>query len=485
MNSDKDNLFIDKNILVFGLGKSGLSSLKKLAGNCKSIAALDNNTDFTLPEDYIKLSEDNKIKFFIGSSENFVNKLLDKTDLIIISPGISMSLPLIKNALRKKIKIWSELELAWTFMNSNQRKNTIAITGTNGKTTVTKLIGKILNDFGLNALACGNIGNPLIDTLKIKEFSQDIETDEKEYSDNIIRVIEVSSFQLENTYTFKPHVAIILNITNDHIDRHDSMAKYSRIKFKISKNQDPADFFIVNADDKNTIKLLKSIDLDKELKSNLLRFSLDVKKSVEIFYQNEEVHYCLKDLKGSISIKVRNLIGAHNISNIMSAVGAAKLFGADDLSISESVKNFTGLPHRLEYIGTINGVKCFNDSKATNPDAVIKALEHFPKEVTLILGGLDKGMDFKSLVPIVNKKVLNLILIGSSKELLYKIFSETPHNYMIYKAATLAEAVSRGMEVTKNNNTFLLSPACASMDMFKDYKDRGNQFKRIILSQTK
>lgn len=485
MNSDKDNLFIDKNILVFGLGKSGLSSLKKLAGNCKSIAALDNNADFTLPEDYIKLSKNNKIKFFIGSSENFVNKLLDKTDLIIKSPGISMSLPLIKNALRKKIKIWSEPELAWTFMNDNQRKNTIAVTGTNGKTTVTKLIGKILNDFGLNALTCGNIGNPLIDTLKIKEFSQDIGTNENEYSDNIIRVIEVSSFQLENTYTFRPHVAIILNITNDHIDRHDSMAKYSCIKFKISKNQDLTDFLIVNADDKNTIKLLKSIDLDKELKSNLLRFSVDVKKSVEIFYQNEEVHYCFKDLKGSIPIKARNLIGAHNISNIMSAVGAAKLFNADDLSISESVKNFTGLPHRLEYIGTINGVKCFNDSKATNPDAVIKALEHFPKEVTLILGGLNKGMDFKSLVPIVNKKVLNLILIGSSKELLYKIFSETPHNYMIYKAATLEEAVSRGMEVTKNNNTFLLSPACASMDMFKDYKDRGNQFKRIILSQTK
>ena len=485
MNLNSYNFFIDKNILVFGLGKSGLSSLKKLAGNCKSISALDNNPDFIMPEEYLKLTENAKIKFFIGSSENSIDQLLSRTELIIVSPGISMNTPIIKNALKKKIKIWSELELAWHFMTESQKKNTIAITGTNGKTTVTTLIGRILNDFGLDAITCGNIGNPLIDTLKIKEFYQGIEYDEKEYSDNAIRVIEVSSFQLENTYAFKPHVAVILNITNDHIDRHDSMDKYSYLKFKISKNQGPGDFLIVNADDGNMEKLLKNIVLGKELRSVLLKFSLDVKKSTELFYKNDEVHYSFKDFKGSISIKERNLIGAHNILNILSAAGAAKLFHVNDSSISESVKNFTALPHRLEFIGEVNGIKCYDDSKATNPDAVIKALEHFQKEVTLILGGLDKGMDFESLIPIVNEKVLNLILIGSSKELLYKIFSKTPHDYLIFKASTLDEAVSKGMEVTKINNAFLLSPACASMDMFKDYKDRGNQFKRIILSRKK
>ena len=485
MNDQKSTLLIDKNILVFGLGRSGLSVLKKLAGKCKNIAALDNNPDFVLADDDINLSENTKIKFFIGSSENTINQLLEKTDLIIMSPGVSMNLPIVKNALRKKIKIWSELELAWHFMNDLQRKNTVAITGTNGKTTVTTLIGKILNDFGLETLTCGNIGNPLIDTLKIKEFSQDIENDEKGCSDNTIRVIEVSSFQLENIYTFSPHIAIILNITNDHIDRHDSMAKYSQIKFKISKNQSIDDFLIVNADDLNTINFLKTLKPDKDLKSNLLRLSLDAKKSAEIFFQNEEVHYMYKEFNGSIDIKARSLIGAHNILNIMSAVGAAKLFHVDDLSISESVKNFTALPHRLEYIGMVNGIKCFNDSKATNPDATVKALSYFQKEVTLILGGLDKGMDFKSLIPMVKKKVLNLILIGSSKELLNKIFSQTPHKYLIYEADTLMEAVSLGMEVTKVNDTFLLSPACASMDMFKDYKDRGNQFKSFVLSHKK
>jgi len=485
MNSDKNNLFANKNILIFGLGKSGLSSLKKLASCCKSICALDNNPSFVLPEDFKKLSEDAGIKFFIGSDENSMGNILDNTDLIIVSPGISMSIPLLKEAVRKKIKIWSELELAWAFMSENQRRNTVAITGTNGKTTVTTLIEKILNDSGLDSIACGNIGKPLIDTLIIKKNLEDSQTDKEEYSDNLIRVIEVSSFQLENTYSFNPHVAIILNITNDHIDRHDSMAKYARIKFKISENQSQMDFLVVNDDDNNTAKFLRKFDVKKEIKSKILRFGLDTEKYFEVAFCNEEIHYSFNNISGCIPINGRNLIGRHNIANIMSAVAAAKIFGVEDLSISKSVIKFLPLHHRLEYLGTINGVKCFNDSKATNPDAVIKALEHFQKEVTLILGGLDKGMDFKILIPAVKKKVLNLILIGASRELLFKTFSETPHDYMIFKADTFEEAVSTGMEVTKANNTFLLSPACASMDMFKDYKDRGEQFKRMVLSQKK
>jgi len=485
MNSDNNNLFGDKNILIFGLGKSGLSSLKKLAGCCKSICALDNNPRLVLPEDFKKLSEAAEIKFFMGSSEKSLNKILDNTDLIIVSPGISMSMPLLKKAVRKKIKIWSELELAWAFMSDNQKKNTIAITGTNGKTTVTTLIEKILNDCGLNSVACGNIGKPLVDTLSVNEFSEDAQVNNEEYLDNLIRVIEVSSFQLENTYSFNPHVGIILNITNDHIDRHDSMAKYARIKFKISQNQTPMDFLIVNDDDKNTSKFLKKFDFKKEIKSKILRFGFDPKKSFEIAFSNEDIHYRFNNVYGHIPINGRNLIGRHNIGNIMSAVAAVKIFGAEDKLISKSVINFVPLHHRLEYFGTINGVKCFNDSKATNPDAVIKALEHFQKEVTLILGGLDKGMDFNTLIPAVKDKVLNLILIGASRELLFKIFSEIQHEYMIFKADSLEEAVSKGMEITKVNNIFLLSPACASMDMFKDYKDRGDQFKKIVLSHKK
>lgn len=483
MDSNKSNFFNDKNILVFGLGKSGLSALDKLSVISKSISAVDNNPNFILPEEYSKLSENDNINFFIGSSDDLISKLLSDTDLIILSPGVSMNLPFIKKAVRKKIKIWSELELAWYFMDENQKQKTIAITGTNGKTTVTSLIGKILNDFGLKAQTCGNIGNPLLNTLKIKSYLNSKYLNEARYADDLIRVMEVSSFQLENTYAFNPHVAIILNITNDHIDRHKSMANYANIKFKISQNQTEDDYLIVNTDDICILKFLKKANFQKELKSDLIRFSLTGKKADEIYYKNEKIKYCFGGFTGNISIKGMNLIGNHNISNVMSAVGAVKIFNTDDLSIENSVKSFTALPHRLEYIGRINSIKCFNDSKATNPDATIKALEHFKKEVTLILGGLDKGMDFKSMISVLNKKVLNLILIGSCKESLYKTFSESPHDYKTYKVTTLEEAVNKGFEITEKNNSFLLSPACASMDMFKDYKDRGEQFKKLVLAR--
>ncbi|MCL5772114.1 MAG: UDP-N-acetylmuramoyl-L-alanine--D-glutamate ligase [Actinobacteria bacterium] len=484
-NLNKTNFFNGKNILIFGLGRSGLSTLNKLSTICKKILAVDNNPDFILPEEYKKLTEYDNIKFFISDNKDLINKLLKDINLIILSPGISMAAPLIRSAIRKKIEIWSELELAWFFLNENQRKNTIAITGTNGKTTVTSLIAKILNDFNLKAEPCGNIGNPLINTIDTDNSLNNKNLINYTKQENLIRVIEVSSFQLENIYDFNPHVALILNITNDHIDRHKSMTDYSKIKFKIFKNQSSSDFLIINSDDKNINKFFKKSDFINEIKPDLIKFSLNHKEDIEIYYENEIIHYLVNGLEGKISIKDRNLIGNHNILNIMGAIAAAKIFNVDDESISKSIKNFNPLPHRLEYVGVINGIKCFNDSKSTNPDATIKALDSFKKEVTLILGGLDKGMNFKSLIPVLNKKVLNLILIGSCKDKLYELFFKNPHDYKIYKALTFEEAVNKGFEVTNKNHSFLLSPACASMDMFKDYKDRGNQFKKIVLSYKK
>ncbi|MCE5330006.1 UDP-N-acetylmuramoyl-L-alanine--D-glutamate ligase [bacterium] len=481
-NLDKNNFFKEKNILVFGLGKSGLSVLDKLALISKSLIAVDNNRNFILPEEYAKLTESNKIKFFTGNTDDSKDELLHGINLIVISPGISMDLPLMKKAIRKKIEIWSELELAWYFMDTNQRKKTIAVTGTNGKTTVTSLIGKILKDFGLNAETCGNIGNPLIDTLQLKSYTNNENINETKINADPIRVIEVSSFQLENSHLFNPHVAIILNITNDHIDRHKSIGNYSKLKFKIAENQTESDFLIINYDDNFILKYLNKNSNMKELKSNLVRFSLNDKKITEIYYKNGQISYNFSGFTGQVSVKDINLIGLHNISNVMSAVGAAKIFNVSNKSIAYSVKKFIPLPHRLEYIGEINGIRCFNDSKATNPDATIKALEHFKKEVTLILGGLDKGMNFKSLIPVLNKKVRNLILIGSCKDLLYNVFSETVHDYEIFKAVTLNEAVGKAFNVTGKGDVFLLSPSCASMDMFKDYKDRGEQFKKLVLS---
>ncbi|MCL4416251.1 MAG: UDP-N-acetylmuramoyl-L-alanine--D-glutamate ligase [Actinobacteria bacterium] len=487
MEIDKNRFFKDKNVLVLGLGRSGLSVLDKLTPISKNLIAADDNKNFILPEEYSGLADNNKIKFFIGNTKDLEEDLLYRIDIIIVSPGVSMDLPLIKKAIRKKIEIWSELELAWHFMDAKQRENTIAVTGTNGKTTVTALIGKILQDYGLKTETCGNIGNPLLNTLQItgclnnKKDASEIKKNE----DDTIRVIEVSSFQLENSHLFNPHVAIILNITNDHIDRHKSMENYSRLKFKISGNQAKNDYLIVNCDDKHIAKYLNNINTMVKIKSRLIRVSLDDSKGTEIFHKKEQIIYDFLGLSGKVSIKGTNLIGLHNISNIMSAVGAVKIFNIDDLSISDSIRKFLPLPHRLEYCGEINEIRCFNDSKATNPDATIKALEYFKKEVTLILGGLDKGMNFRSLIPILNKKVLNLILIGSCKETLFNIFSETAHDYKIFKAITLDEAVDKAFKVTEKGNVFLLSPACASMDMFKDYKERGEQFKKLVLSINK
>lgn len=480
MSLNRNNFFKDKNILIFGLGKSGLSVLDKLALISKNLIALDNNDDFNLPEEYMKLAGSSKIKFFKGNIDDLKDKLLQETNLIVVSPGISMDVPLLKEAARRKIGIWSELELAWHFMDMNQRKRTIAVTGTNGKTTVTSLIGKILNDSGLDAKTCGNIGNPLIDTLLLDSYTNNANAKKAKINEDLIRVIEVSSFQLENSCLFKPHVAIVLNITNDHIDRHKSMENYSKLKFKITQNQDESDFFIINNDDKFIIKYLKKIY--QSIKPNLVRFTLNSKQPTEIYYENGKIIYGFSDFEGQVSIKNIGLIGHHNISNIMSAVAAAKIFDVDDESISDSVKKFIPLPHRLEHIGQINGIRCFNDSKATNPDATIKALEYFKKEVTLILGGLDKGMDFKSLIPVLNKKVCKLILIGSCKDLLFDVFSAAAHDYEIFKAVTLNEAVAKAFDVTEKGNVLLLSPSCASMDMFKDYKDRGEQFKKMVMS---
>lgn len=481
INNIKDFLK-DKNILIYGLGKSGLSSLKKIYSYCNKIFAIDDNPNFVLPEIYKELADYDNIKFFIGNKNYLYSKLLKETSVIILSPGISMAAPLIKSAIRRKILILSELELAWNFLNENDKKNTIAVTGTNGKTTVTTLISKMLSDFGLNCVACGNIGNPLIETIKTQEFNLEENKKDNFNKEDLIRVIEVSSFQLENIVNFNPHIAIILNITNDHIDRHKSMIKYSKIKFKIFENQTENDFLVINFDDKYINKFFKRLDFLNNVKSNLIKFGLNYKDNKEIYYKDNQIFYNINGSIGKISIKDRNLIGNHNILNIAASITAAKLFNVSDKSLEKTIQNFKPLEHRLEYIGIINDIKCFNDSKSTNPDATIKALDSFKKEVTLILGGLDKGMNFKSLIPVLNKKVNNLILIGSCKEKLFELFSQSPHDYNIFQVTSFEDAVKKGFEVTKKNHSFVLSPACASMDMFKDYKDRGNQFKKLVLS---
>jgi len=508
------NFFKDKNLLVVGLGKTGVSVLNKMYDISQSMVGIDSNPDLKLQDNlkkYKKLKNKN-IKIILDKNVNQSKKLLDGIDLIIISPGVSNDIPLIKDAEGAKIPVWSELELSWKMMTEEEKKNTIAVTGTNGKTTVVTLIGKIMKDYGLNASVCGNVGNPLIETIytgtvnskkivNAVSANNDIYTDGNDSIDKVdrsktednkveeaganskskIRVIEVSSFQLERTYSFKPHIGVILNITSDHIDRHRSMKTYVELKFKMILNQNSDDYIILNIDDENINKKLAANDYYKNIRSNFIKFSLSPEKSADIYNKDSSIFYMLEEKKGRISIKDILLRGRHNISNIMACIAAAKLYDVGDECIVKTLKDFKPLDHRLEYLGIINRVRCYNDSKSTNPDATIKALGSFEKEVTLILGGLDKEMNFQDLISLLNYKVNNLILIGKASPTIYNMVKNTSHDYKIYKCQTLEKAVEIGFKVTSPGKVLLLSPSCASMDMFKNYKERGEKFKYLVM----
>ena len=474
-NIKKNNIkefFRDKNILVMGLGKTGISVINKLSGIAGSIKAIDVNPYLDIEDKFEKVKKlgDFNLEIILDEKINENERVLDSIELIIISPGISNDIPIIKKADELGIPIWSEIELAWTMLSDNEKLNTIAVTGTNGKTTVVTLIEKILNDCRRKAVVCGNIGNPLINTLNSCE------------DPGIIRVMEISSFQLERITSFKPHVGIILNITNDHIDRHYSMDSYADLKFKLFLNMGSKDYGIFNIDDEFTNKKLAGNNYFKNTGLNIISFSLDSDKNADIFYKNNEISYKIGLLNGVIDISNILLKGEHNILNIIASIAAVKIFGVEDASLTNTISSFKTLEHRMEYIGTVKRIKCFNDSKATNPDATIKALQSFNKEVTLILGGKDKKMDFGQLLPFFDEKVLNLILIGETK---YKIFDilkkHKLKNYKVYLCNSFEEAVDKGFEVTESGKVLLLSPACASFDMFKDYKDRGEKFKNLIL----
>ncbi|MBN1298286.1 MAG: UDP-N-acetylmuramoyl-L-alanine--D-glutamate ligase [Actinobacteria bacterium] len=467
----------DKRVLVAGLGASGINVIKKLAAKAGHIKAIDSNTGFELPENIKKLLKRKKsCSFELILDENITAKkdILDSVDIIVLSPGISDEVPLIKEADRIGITVWSEIELAWQLMGRAQKKNTIAITGTNGKTTTVTLINSIFEKSKRDSIVCGNIGNPLIGTIDDKRK-------------NLIRVIEISSFQLERCYSFSPFVSAILNITVDHLDRHFSMKKYAYIKFGIFNNAGPGSWVILNYDDEWINRILAESGFLFLNKAKKTGYCLDKASKCDIFFENGFINYSIEGIAGKIDISKAYLRGKHNISNIMCAVAAAKIFNINDRELKSAINSFNPLEHRQEFVGIINGIKVYNDSKATNPDATIKALESFEREVTLILGGKDKDMDFSILLPCLDSRVLNLILIGETKIKILKMLERHGREiislpYSIFLCSTLEEAVNKGLEVTEKEHVLMLSPACASFDMFKDYKDRGKKFKDFVLN---
>ncbi len=443
----------DKNILILGLGISGVSTVKALDKLGANIIVSDVKTQYELKE-YIDEIKDIDVVYKLGTNE----VSLEDIDLIVKSPGVPLDLQVLKDAKLKGIEVITDLELAYRL---NPNKNIIAITGTNGKTTTTTLTGEYFKKAGYNVYVMGNIGvGVLWDMINSK--------------DDDIFIIEASSFQLENTIEFKPKVSLILNLTPDHLNWHKTFGNYIEAKKKIFKNQGKDEYTVLNYDD----SLLRN--MKDEVKSNLIWFSVNNKLSKGIYIEDE---YIVIDdgIKIEKVLKTEDvkIIGEHNLENALASVAIAWIMGLDIDIIRDVLRTFPGVEHRIEYVTTIDGVKFYNDSKGTNSDASIKAIEAVDSPIILIAGGMDKGTEFDDLILSFKGKVKALVLLGETK---YKL-KETAIKYgfdKVYLVENMEEAVKKSFELAEQGDNVLLSPACASWDMYDSFETRGEHFKQIV-----
>lgn len=441
----------NKKISVIGAVRSGLGAAK-LAKQLGAIPFVSDAGSEEKLKASIEVLQKEKIDFEVGKhSEKVFN-----CDLMIISPGVPSDAEVIKNVKTKNIKTISELEFASSFCKGN----VIGITGTNGKTTTTSLCDYLFNECGKRSYAAGNIGLAFSEVAtKVKE--------------NEFVSLEISSFQLDLIDEFKPKVAMILNITPDHLNRYEnSVEKYALSKLKVYENQDAKDYLIISKDSELLNQYFKTP------KSNIFFFSTSKKVSNGCYLENDEVKFVKNDIS-EFACQVSDIFikGEHNIQNAMAVIIAAKIFNLDNEKILEALRSFKGVEHRLELVREIEGIKFINDSKATNVDSVIVALKSFTEPIFLILGGQDKGNDYSMIEHLVVGKVKKIYAIGTSAE---KVF-----NYFHKKVKTeikkdFDEVINASLSEAREGDVVLLSPACASFDMFDNYEHRGKVFKSIV-----
>ena len=440
-----------KRVLVVGLGKSGVASALFLKLRGARVTVSDTKTEDELRAE-IPVLLDHGITVETGEHGE---RTFHGQDLIVVSPGVSVDALPIVQARTSGEPIIGEIELAAQFLPGR----IVAITGSNGKTTTTTLTGEILTAGGLPTLVGGNIGTPAISLV------------ERAKPDHII-VLEVSSFQLETIQTFRPKMAVILNITPDHLDRHRTFAAYAGAKGRIFENQQADDFAVLNADDPNCVALAEGI------RAHICWISR--KKEVQQGASVQDGRIGFRDAGGKREIMLVSEIplkGAHNLENVLAAICAGALMGVKPEHIRRAVQQFKAVEHRLEYVATIRGVDYYNDSKATNVDATIKALESFPANIHLILGGKDKGSDYTVLNDLLRERVKRVYTIGAAAE---KIESHIKGAAEIVPAETLDDAVHRAAAVAQAGDVVLLAPACASFDQFDNYEHRGRVFKEVV-----
>ena len=446
---------VGKNVLVVGTGISGVAAVKLLATKRANIIFQDGNLKIKEQDILDKLPRNIDVKVIIGDLEQ---QLLDTIELVVLSPGVPTDLPYIQQLKENGVPIWGEIELAYQFSKGKMA----AITGTNGKTTTTALVGEIMKHYYVSVYVVGNIGIPYTDMVLNTKGSS-------------ITVAEMSSFQLETVHQFKPEVSAILNVTPDHLDRHYTMENYIKAKKKIAENQDIHDTCVLNYEDEALRNMASSLrpkvfffSSKRELEEGIF---LD-KEGNFIYRENgTETNVC--------NINELNLLGTHNYENVMAAIAISSHIGVPMEAIREAVTSFKAVEHRIEYVTEKNGVVYYNDSKGTNPDAAIKGIQAMVRPTLLIGGGYDKGSDYKEWIEAFDGKVKQLVLLGVTKEKIAKQARECGFDNIVL-VDTMEEAVRVCADNAEEGDAVLLSPACASWGMFKNYEERGRVFKQLV-----
>lgn len=446
----------NKRVLVVGLGKSGLAAARFLKQQGARVTVSDARPATVIAELPGLLEQG-----IVVETGGHGILTFRRQDLIVVSPGVPASVPELKQVRALGMHVVGELELGSQFLQGEM----IAVTGSNGKTTTTTLLGEIMAASGRPTLVGGNIGRPVVDMAA--------ETTAETWS-----VLEVSSFQLETIETFRPHIALMLNITPDHLDRHGSFADYAAAKARITENQTPGDFLVLNAEDVEAQKVAAKTD------AQIFWFSPRRQVKQGAFVHGDSVFF--RPAEGAqpepvMPVAEIPLAGAHNVENVLAAVCASRLAGVPSEVIRAAVAAFKAVEHRLEFTRELHGVSYYNDSKATNVDATMKALASFAGGIRVILGGKDKDSDYSTLLPLLQERAKTVITIGSAAEKIdAALRSTTPPAFTIEPAETMDRAVALAHRLAQPGDTVLLAPACASFDQFDNYEHRGRVFKQLV-----
>lgn len=444
----------NKKVLVVGSGISGIAATKLLNRHNAKVVLLDSNDQLIEQDVRSKMPEGTEAEIVIG---RLPEHIIASLDLAVLSPGVPTDANFVVELRNAGIPIWGEIELGYNYAKGKL----VAITGTNGKTTTTTLVGQIMNNFYKSVYVIGNIGSPYTDIAD-------------ETTEETVTVAEMSSFQLETIHEFRPNASAILNITPDHLNRHHTMEGYIAAKANIFKNQGEGDTLVLNYEDKALRSLAETAN------TNVLFFSSARKLEYGIYLEGDYIIYRAEEIENIVcNINELKIFGTHSYENVMAAVGLAITLEVPMDVIKDSITAFVAVEHRIEYVDTINGVEYYNDSKGTNPDASIKAIEAMKTNTILIGGGYDKGSEYEEWIKAFGSKIKHLILLGQTKEKIRDTAYRLGY-INVTLVEDLKEAVELASQLAEVDECVLLSPACASWGMFKNYEERGCLFKAYV-----